>query len=182
MIIAATGHRPEKLNKEYDHKGPVSRLILSEIKQVLIQLQPEKAICGMALGVDMIFAVAALRLSIPLIAAIPFKGQESKWPRSSQDQYHQILSHRLVTIHYVCDPGYAAWKMQKRNEWMVDRCTNLLGVWDRSSGGTANCIEYAQKVEKPIIYLYLNPDKSITRSNSEKYHFLVIILIQYHYL
>jgi hypothetical protein len=50
MIIAATGHRPEKLNKEYDHKGPVSRLILSEIKQVLIQLQPEKAICGHGTG------------------------------------------------------------------------------------------------------------------------------------
>ena len=37
---------------------------------------------------------------------------------------------------------------------MVDNCTHVLAMWDGSEGGTANCVKYAQAVNKPIINLW----------------------------
>lgn len=50
-----------------------------------------------------------------------------------------------------CEGGYASWKMQKRNEWMVDRCDILVSVWDGTEGGTYNCVNYAIGKNKQII-------------------------------
>ena len=44
-------------------------------------------------------------------------------------------------------------KMQKRNEYMVDKADIVIAVWDGSSGGTGNCVKYAQKVGKSIVKL-----------------------------
>ena len=45
-------------------------------------------------------------------------------------------------------------KMQKRNEFMVDNCDILIALWNGTSGGTKNCINYAKKKENvQIIYL-----------------------------
>jgi uncharacterized phage-like protein YoqJ len=41
--------------------------------------------------------------------------------------------------------------MQIRNEWMVDRADQVIAIWDGTSGGTANCVEYATKMNKPIL-------------------------------
>lgn len=43
--------------------------------------------------------------------------------------------------------------MQKRNEWMVDNCDILIAVWDKSPGGTKNCVDYAESKKKQIIYI-----------------------------
>ena len=43
--------------------------------------------------------------------------------------------------------------MQKRNEYMVDKCDILLAVWDGSAGGTNNCVKYARKLDKEIIII-----------------------------
>lgn len=45
----------------------------------------------------------------------------------------------------------AARKLQKRNEWLVDRVDTLLAVWTGRPGGTANCVRYAERVGKPVI-------------------------------
>lgn len=109
----------------------------------------------MALGADQIWAIAGLHRGINVTAAIPFIGQEKAWPEESQWMYWQILKHKKVTPAYICEPGYAAWKMQKRNEWMVDHCTFLVAVWNGSNGGTKNCVDYAIKTGKKI--LQINP-------------------------
>jgi len=67
---------------------------------------------------------------------------------------HHMLLKRAARIVHVCEPGYAAWKMQRRNEAMVDACTHVLALWDGSSGGTENCVKYAEKKRKPIINLW----------------------------
>lgn len=144
MIFAGTGHRPNKL-------GGYS----VEVNQKLLALALNnlegctKVISGMALGWDQALAHAARMKGIPFIAAVPFFGQESAWPQASQDSYHQLLK-AADDVVYVCDKGYAPWKMQIRNEWMVDHCDTVLALWDGSPGGTGNCMKYAQKVNKPI--------------------------------
>jgi len=107
------------------------------------------AISGMALGVDQWYAEACIDLDIPFTAAIPFENMEIKWPRLSQEKYKYILS-KAWNIIYVSGPGYEPWKMQIRNKWMVDNCTEILAIWNGTLGGTNNCIQYAKSVNKPI--------------------------------
>ena len=142
MIIAVTGHRPDKLGNEYDMRGPISKKIYEALTEKVVHYKPSLLLTGMALGVDMLFANVAINQKIPFIACIPFKGQESKWPEHSQRLYRKILSYACEEFT-VCKGGYASYKMQKRNEEMVDRCDLLIGVWDGSKGGTYNCINYA---------------------------------------
>ena len=153
MILSFTGHRPSKLNSEYDMDGPVSTYVANQIDQVLELEQPTRCLIGMAIGVDIIAALCCLSKGIPITACIPFKGQESMWPEKSQYIYNKIINHKLCTKRYVCTPGYAAWKMQTRNEYMVNNSNKLVAVFDTTPGGTANCVKYAKSKEKEIIYI-----------------------------
>lgn len=78
MVIAVTGHRPNKLGNEYSMNGPISTKIYNRLCEIVDEYKPDRMISGMAIGVDMIWANVAIRKNIPFIAAIPFIGQESK--------------------------------------------------------------------------------------------------------
>ena len=104
----------------------------------------------MALGWDQAIAEAALYLDMPLVAYIPFVGQESRWPETSQQRYWHILNNPNTEYVIVCEGGYGAWKMQKRNEAMVNASMHLLALWDGSTGGTGNCIRYAKAKQRRI--------------------------------
>lgn len=150
MIIAGTGHRPNKLggyNKQ-------SRQKLTSIAKTYLQNNKvDLVISGMALGWDTALAIASIQLNIPLSCYIPFKGQEIKWYPDSIKLYHAILN-KADEVKYICEPGFANYKMQKRNEAMVNDCDILLAMWNGTNGGTHNCIKYANKINKPIVNLY----------------------------
>lgn len=146
MLLAGTGHRPTKL-------GGYSREATSHVFRVaahaLDELKPTAVISGMALGWDSALAFAALEAQIPLVCAIPFRGQESQWSPKSQEWYHKVLN--AATKVVIVSPGeYSAAKMQVRNEWMVDHADHIAALWDGSSGGTSNCVRYARAKKKPI--------------------------------
>lgn len=147
MIIAFTGHRPEKLGGY----GPsaVQDDVRRRIRNALADLRPSHAISGMALGVDQWAAEECDAAGIPWTAAIPFKGQESQWPAASQRRYRDLLGW-ATRIHVVSPGGYTREKMQDRNRWMVDNCDLLIAVWDGSDGGTANCYRYAKSIGRRI--------------------------------
>ena len=141
--IAVTGHRPDKLGGYGD--TATRDAIIEALHAALVDLQPAKAISGMALGVDQYFAQVCVELEIPFVAAIPFEGQESRWPKLAQRRYATLIAHAAEVIT-VCDGGYKAWKMQTRNQWMVDHCDRLIAVWNGGAGGTGNCVRYAERM------------------------------------
>ena len=164
MIICGTGHRPKKLGGYGAHihtrlvalaEAALRHYRAIDIADCLLLHvhQPEHVISGMALGWDQALAQAAVNQGIPFTAAIPFVGQESRWPEESQQRYHELLSlaHSTITL----DQGpYSAKLMQERNEYMVNKSTHVLALWNHTPGGTGNCVAYAQSVEKPIINLW----------------------------
>jgi uncharacterized phage-like protein YoqJ len=156
MKIAVTGHRPQKLGNEYQYDGPYSTYLREKFREILIKEQPSQCITGMALGVDTLFCQVAIELAIPVLAAIPFPGQETRWPPASQELYTKLLSNSLVTAHLVSSGPYNSAKMQIRNEYMVDKADKLVAVWNGSAGGTMNCVRYAEKNNKNIIRI--NPE------------------------
>lgn len=150
MIIAGTGHRPNRLGG-YSLEAFIK--LESIATEWLLENKPTKLISGMALGWDQALASAAIDCKIPFIAAIPFKGQESVWNYNSKKQYNELLEW-ADDIIYCSEPGYSAHKMQIRNEYMVDECDILLAMYDGTKGGTHNCVEYAKSKNKQIINLY----------------------------
>jgi len=146
MILGVTGHR-KVINIEF---------VKNQIHDILIELKPSEVISGMAQGYDLTVVKECIKLNIPFIAAVPFQGQESIWPKFAQEEYINLIK-LAKSIEYVCSPGYAAWKMQRRNEYIVDNCDLLLAYWDKSKfGGTYNCIKYAESVQKDMRFLEIN--------------------------
>jgi uncharacterized phage-like protein YoqJ len=156
MIVAGSGHRPNKLGG-FSVPNPTYLYVCQQIQQRLKQLQPAKVISGFALGYDQWLANIAIKLGIPVIAAIPFQGQENAWPASSQRTYRSLLN-KVSETFIVCQGSYAAWKLQRRNEWMVDHCDLLLACYDGTIGGTHNCIQYAKSINRSIVVI--NPKTS----------------------
>lgn len=151
MRVAFTGHRPDKLGG-YDAANPTRDRVKEALRKELNLLRREDpalcAITGMALGVDQWAAEVCFELGIPYLAAVPFQGQERVWPDHAKTHYEYLLR-RANAVHVVSDGGYAAWKLHKRNQWMVDNCDLLLAVWDGTGGGTASCVAYAVERKRP---------------------------------
>lgn len=151
MIICGTGHRPDKLGgysqQAQEKVRQVARLHLSDNDR------PSLIISGGALGWDQALADAAHRFEIPFMLALPFDDFDCKWPKESRGHLAHLM-HYAKEIFYVCQPGYAPWKMQARNKWMVDNADAVLALWNGTSGGTANCIKYAESVKKDIVNLW----------------------------
>ena len=143
-----TGHRPEKLHKpEEQIKKDLEVAILQVVDDGFVTF-----ISGMARGVDIWAAEIALRLresnpAIHLVAASPYRGFENRWSADWQSRYNAILQHADL-VRFVC-PSYSRDCFQRRNEWMVDRSSRVIAVYNGEPGSTRNTIEYAKakKVE-----------------------------------
>lgn len=155
MKIAITGHRPNKLGNDYDL---ISNLVLQSI---INEHKPTQLISGMALGIDTLWAELAIENNIPLLAALPCQNQDKMWPQKSKLIYKDILDNPLTTSHLVTDCEYNVKCMQDRDIYMVDNCDLLIAVWDGTSGGTSNCVGYANSVDKKIIIINPNLYKFI---------------------
>lgn len=170
IVISATGHRPKKLDRCYDLMHPMSIKIGRALRQAILEIagfDPTSntfaydnvhLISGMALGVDTIFAKVGLKLrqQFPQVfsieAAVPCRNHASEWPPESQRIHAEILGvvnrNTLVT-----DAPYRPALMQIRNEYMVNHSDVVIAVWDGTTGGTGNCVNYA--IEKGVqIYRY----------------------------
>ena len=141
-IVAATGHR--RIEAPW-------RLLRAFAIVEMSRRRPRKAISGMALGWDTAWALAALDLGVPLIAAIPFPEQDSRWGWRDKSTYRFLLA-RAESAH-VCNPRYARDAFQWRNVWMVNNSYRSVAMWDgRTSGGTWNYLTYAKSQRHEITY------------------------------
>lgn len=155
MIIAATGHRPDKLGGYSDEAR--DRLV-AKARAYLEREQPDQVVSGMALGWDTAWALAAVEFRVYLVAALPCDRQHARWPLEARRRWEWIVARANRTV--VVSPGpYEVWKMQRRNEWMVDHCDKVCAMWNGDrSGGTFNCVEYAAKMHKPVDNLWERED------------------------
>jgi len=158
MIICGTGHRPAKLGgytqDVFDKLVALAEWYILNQLDNLDSPHTNEYISGMALGWDMALAQACVNLNVKWTAAIPFVGQESRWPKSSQDAYNGLLV-GAMKIHIVSPGEYAAWKMHKRNEWMIDHSDRVVALYDGDPiGGTAACLHYAESQGKTVDNLW----------------------------
>ena len=181
ITIAFTGHRPNGEGMGgYDWNSEKNKEIRKAIQNIIINIMKSEGspdyhfISGGALGVDQ-FAFSVVNKLKQTICdenlkmineiAVPFLNQPNAWFNSNDvERYNNQLkvADKVTYVDkldkykikgYVEDKYYPA-KMQKRNEYMVDSCDILIAVWNgNKKGGTYNCIKYAEKIGKRIIYI-----------------------------
>lgn len=155
-----TGHRPKSLPWGYIEKGKdfqvFKKSLLKEV-QSAIDCGYIYFISGMALGVDMIAAEIILKLkkkhsNIKLECAIPCLNQTSSWQENSIKRYHKILS-KADKITTISNTNYFNGCMQKRNEYMLNKSSLLLAVFNGSAGGTKNTVDLAKRKDMNIVII-----------------------------
>ncbi len=150
--VCFTGHRPEHLTRS---ELAIRKDLEKETRQAIAD-GFNVFITGMARGVDIWAAQIVLRLreegySIKLICACPYVGFEAYWTQAWQTQYKNILA-AADFVKYVCR-SYSRSCFQIRNEWMVNHAARVIAVYNGKKSGTRNTIDYAAKVDVPIIYI-----------------------------
>lgn len=157
-ICCFTGHRPNKLKgyNPVDNKELLWR-IYKEVEDHTANKGVTTFISGMALGVDIWAAKMILRVkksnpNIKLICAIPCKNHASKWNAQSQKEWQKVVE-QADEVFYVSEEEYKPYLMELRNRYMVDHSDYVIAVWDETSGGTANCVKYAKKMNKSITFI-----------------------------
>ena len=147
-----TGHRPEKLKRiEEEVKKGLESVILKAVQDGYTTF-----ITGMASGVDLWAGQIVLRLrqenpELRLIAALPYPDCDSRWSASWRKQYAEVLE--AANLVKSISPQYSMASFQKRDQWMVDRVTRVVAVYDGVPGGTKNTIEYAMKCGVEVEYV-----------------------------
>lgn len=154
--VCFTGHRPKDLPKGSEEW--INGQLMQAIKKASNK-DYTRFISGGAVGVDQMAARCVLLAKVfdsrlKLVIARPFPSQDKVWPPHVKVKFEELLGKADAVVD-VCEDPYAVWKMQKRNEWMVDQSHVVIAVWKGGRGGTHNCIEYAQASKKPI--LRINP-------------------------
>ena len=109
------------------------------------------------MGFDILAAehVVTLRLArkdLKLIAVVPFKGQESGWPKEWQDRYREIIKEcdEVITL----SDSYHKWVYSNRNRYMVDRSRFVVTYFDGKDGGTKSTVQYAVKNGRELLNIY----------------------------
>ncbi len=160
IACAITGHRPKSFPWKYNETAP-DCVLLKETLAAQIRLLADSGVTdwlsGMALGVDLWCAQIVLSLkeknpALRLHCILLCEGQEVKWPKAEQEQYHSILK-RADEVVYV-SRDYHPDCMLERNRYMVDRASILLAVYNGTyRSGTAMTVRYAKEQGTKIMII-----------------------------
>jgi uncharacterized phage-like protein YoqJ len=152
MIIAATGHRPGRLECGHDENHPWLFSIKEELTEWLFSQKSKLSYCitGMAMGGDTWFAETAIELSIPLHAYVPFPDQEARWSNEHRNRYDGIIRHCDEVL--LCSQEYYPDCFLKRDRMMVDSADHIAALLSplANHGGTHYTVRYAEKKRKPV--------------------------------
>lgn len=184
--ISFTGPRPKKL-RGYDHDKYVN--FVEELAKILIHITGlfgiEKYVSGGAQGFDQLAFWAVDKANRAVnntvtrnIVYKPFEGHELRWLETglfSQSEYRMMCSraYEVKTLSQgSSDYRTTAKLLDDRNHAMVNDTDLVIALYPSENwrtathSGTANCMKYAAKNNKPILQLLydenLNDELKIT--------------------
>ena len=147
-----TGHRPDKLPWGEDEADPRCARLKRSLAQAVEDAYAagfRHFISGMARGCDLYCAEAVLALrerhgDVTQECARPCETQANSWPEGERDRYQQILDQ--CDFETLVQRRYDRFCMMRRNQYMVDRSSRLIAVYNGvPKGGTCQTLRYAMK-------------------------------------
>ncbi len=158
-----TGHRPKYFHFGSDELHPDCVAIKHFIREKCHYLITNKGvthfISGGAIGVDTWAMEEVLDLKgtyphITLECVLPYAGMIERFAISDRERYARIKP-RLKGITII-NEQYHSGCMQQRNKYMVDHAQYVIAIWTGQKSGTANTIQYANKLERKVFYLNIS--------------------------
>lgn len=160
-----TGHRPKYFGS-YDLQDDAYKPIIEKLNieiDRMIASGVNTFLTGGALGVDMIaFWVVEKKKQnnsdVRNILCLPYCIQGDNWSKKDRDWLSRMKSRADEVIivdeledYKVGKAGkYSSFKLQKRNEYMVDNSQCMIAIWNGKPSGTKNCIDYAKSKELDV--------------------------------
>ena len=144
-----TGHRPDKLKSDEETvKARLKEKILEAIDDGY-----KTFISGMAPGVDLWGAEIVIELrkdhpELNLVCAFPYK--KDKFSDEERFAVENATHVEYVTERYKRSYRYENSCFMLRNQWMVDRSSRVIAVFNGTTGGTKHTIDYARSQDKII--------------------------------
>lgn len=157
IILSVTGHRPNDLG---GFRSEVWLTLVELAKTKIAELNPVEVWTGGALGWDQACCEACIQLDIPFTLVIPCLPwyYASRWSDQSQNYFHGLYDGSIKTGRrhaerlMVFGTTYEMSQLHARNNYMVENCDVLLALYSgKSSGGTANAVNYAGRLRKKVI-------------------------------
>lgn len=154
-ICCLTGHRPGGFPWDYNDKTCAEHHeYLTALRDMVLDLINNQGynyfISGGAIGADQDFAELIIELRdtvyphIKLEIAVPCPNQDLKWNAADKARYKNIIDH--ADFVNLISPRYSTFCMSKRNEYMVNKSSFVICVWNgQRKGGTFSTLRYAEK-------------------------------------
>ncbi|WP_418678958.1 SLOG family protein [Alistipes finegoldii] len=173
--VAFTGHRTYGGQAAAALRATVGELYARGFRTFL---------CGMAMGFDLAAAEAVLACrdsetgsafspaaapdphfphtpmpGLRLVAVIPFRGQESRFPAADRERFRRVLAaaDHSVTL----SPSYHAGCYAVRNNYLVEHAALLVAWYDGSPGGTHYTVRRA--LGRGLEFINLHPHPAALR-------------------
>lgn len=160
--VAFSGHRTFKAAAGHDLFSsaepamPLDRRLEGTLRALAAEGYTD-FLCGMAEGFDLLAARCVVRLrdkfpAVRLIAAIPFPGQDDRFPPELRERYRRLLS--LCDCAVVLSPVYTPDCFHRRNDFLTDNASVLVCYYNGTKGGTAYTVKRALHNGLRIINLF----------------------------
>jgi uncharacterized phage-like protein YoqJ len=139
-----TGHRPSKLIKK--DMGWIKREIENAIDYLYETYGIDTFLCGGALGIDQTSANIVINLRddrdypIKIIIVEPFEKFTDRWNDVDVLAYTYIKN-KADQVICLSTEEYSPRLYFKRNSYMANNSSWVIGIWDGSTGGTYNMLQ-----------------------------------------
>ena len=151
--LAFTGHRTIPVERQNEIRAQ-----LVEVVSVACKSSITCFYSGMAMGFDLLAAETVLSLKgrypdIRLIAVVPFRRQNCRWPSIEKERYQKIISQADRVI--VLSEYYFKGCLLRRNDFMLEHSCGVIAFYDgKPYGGTFYTCREAGKRGMDIVNLY----------------------------
>lgn len=154
-VCCFTGHRPDKMEFGEEEIKP----LLAKAIDAAIADGYKTFITGMAPGTDIWAAEIVLERKktnkvLQLICALPHPGFEKRRSVVEKLRFDKIIQNADL-VEEVND-HYFSGCYQVRNQWMVDRVSRVIAVFNGQKGGTKHTVDYATRKGVHIVNVILN--------------------------
>ncbi len=155
-----TGPRPKKLPMGGNEFSAEIAALKTILRCAIIDAYNEGFrffISGMAEGFDLFAAEIVLELKsefegMALVAALPYSEAAKRHSVKTAKRMDTVLSKADAVISV--SENYVPGCEHKRNRYMVDNSTRIIGYYNGLSGGTAHCWNYAAEKNLELVNIY----------------------------